>query len=107
MENIIKLTYAGSDVFFTIEELIEHFNKSKTDFIIIGASHVVLEKHKKSNSLDVWLRNHEKVIGTKKNTCQAVKSVIDRLEEFEQFSIVKRICPLSKRMCKALVFTRR
>jgi hypothetical protein len=104
MDNKIKLPYAGSGVFFTVEELIAHFNRSKTDFIIIGASHVRLLKHKKPNSLDVWLRNHAKVIGTKKNTCQAVNSVIYRLEEFAQFSIVKRICPLSNRMCKALVF---
>lgn len=103
MKNKIKLLYAGLDVYFTVEELIKHFNTSKTNFIIIGASHVGLEKHKKLNSLDVWLRNHEKVIGTKKNTCQAVNEVINNLIETGNFSVEKRICPTSNRLCKALI----
>lgn len=106
MEQKIFLPYAGSNVYFTVEELVKHFNTKELDFIIIGASLVKLENHKKQKSLDVWFRNHNKVLGKKKNTCQAVNSVLERLVAFEQFSVEKRMCSSSGRMCKALIFAR-
>ena len=103
IEQKIKLPYAGSDVYFTLEALIKHFNSKKTNFTIIGASHVKLENHKKKESLDVWFRNQINVLGTKKNTCQAVNKVIDNLVETGKFSVEKRICPTSNKRCKALI----
>ena len=50
IEQKIKLPYAGSDVYFTLEALIKYFNSKKTNFIIIGASHVKLENHTKKDA---------------------------------------------------------
>jgi len=103
MEEEITLPHANNAL-FAVEDLVKYFISQKINYLIVGASQVTLDNHPKPKSLDVWIRKHEKVIGTKKNTCQAVNSVIERLVEFAQFSIMKRVCPTSNRMCKALVF---
>jgi hypothetical protein len=98
----ITLPYANN-ARFKIEDLINHFKKSRTDFIIIGATKVVLENHQKPKSLDVWIRNHKNVKGYS-NTCQAVNNVISQLIKHKSFSLGLRKCPKSNRTCKALVF---
>lgn len=104
MKKSITIVEGGSDAKFLIGELIYHFKKEKINFIIIGAKHIVLDNHPKPKSLDVWLRNHESVALSYKNTCQAVSTVIDDIIEYEQFSIGKGKCPTSDRICKALIF---
>ena len=101
MEEII-LPHANN-ARFKIEDLIKHFTDSKVEYIIVGATQVVLNMHPKPMSLDVWIRNHENVKGHA-NTCQAVNKVINQLIKHKSFSLGLRKCPKSNRMCKALVF---
>jgi hypothetical protein len=104
MKKSITIVEGGSDAKFLIGELISHFKKEKINYIIIGAKHIILENHPKPNSLDVWLRHHESVALSYKNTCQAVTIVIDDILEYEQFSIGKGKCPTTNKICKALIF---
>jgi hypothetical protein len=104
MKKSITLVEGGSGANFLIGELITYFKKEKINYIIVGANHIILENHPKPNSLDVWLRNHESVAHSYKNTCQAVSKVIDDILEYEQFSIGKGKCPTSNKICKALIF---
>jgi len=105
MPQPISLPYGGHEATFTVEELISHFRIENLNYIIIGARHVTLSNHPKPKSLDVWLRNHESVAQSYKNTCQAVSTVIDYILEYEQFSIGKGKCPTSNKICKALIFS--
>jgi hypothetical protein len=98
----ITLPYANNAQ-FEIEDLIKHFIKHDLDYMIIGSTQVVLNVHPKLKSLDVWIRNHENVIGYA-NTCQAVNNVINQLIKHKSFSLGLRKCPESKRICKSLVF---
>lgn len=104
MGQTIELPYGGHKATFTVDELINYFRNENVNNIIVGARQVTLGKHPKPKSLDVWLRNHESVAHSYKNTCQAVSKVIDDILEYEQFSIGKGKCPTSNRMCKALIF---
>ena len=70
MKKSISLVEGGSGANFLIGELITYFKKEKINYIIVGANHIILENHPKPNSLDVWLRNHESVAHSYKNTCQ-------------------------------------
>lgn len=103
MKKHITLVKGGSDAYFLVSELINHFKKEKINYKIIGATLVTLSKHSKPKSLDVWLRKHKNVIGHE-DTCQAVSSVITKLISLNQFSKGIRKCPTSNRMCKALIF---
>jgi hypothetical protein len=105
MKKSITLIKGGSGAYFLVSELINHFKKEKINYIIVGANHIILDNHPKLNSLDVWLRNHESVAQSYKNTCQAVSTVIDDILEYEQFSIGKGKCPTSNKICKALIFS--
>ena len=98
----ITLPYANNAQ-FPVEDLVNYFRKQPINYLIIGASRVVLIKHKNPNSLDVWLRKNHCPPGYE-NTCQAVDKVIKQLIKHEQFSIAMRINPRTGRMCKALVF---
>jgi hypothetical protein len=100
----IELPYGGQKAKFAVEELINHFRNENVNYIIIGARQVTLGNHPKPESFDVWLRNHESVSPSYKNTCQAVGAVITKLINLDQFSIGNRKCPTSNRMSKALIF---
>jgi hypothetical protein len=104
MPQPIELPYAGTGAQFIIEELMNHFRNENINYLIIGARHVTLSNHPKPNSLDFWLRNHESVAHSYKNTCQAVSTVIDDILEYEKFFIGKGKCPTSNKICKALIF---
>ena len=88
---------------FRFEDLVNYFRTQEINYLIIGATQVRLDNHPKPKSLDVWIRNHENVIGYA-NTCQAVNNVISQLIKHKSFSLGLRKCPKSNRMCKALVF---
>lgn len=98
----IKLPYANNTV-IPIVDLIEYFQKTKLNYLIIGSTQVTLQNHRKPDSLDVWLRNHKNVINYK-DTCQSVNNVISQLIKYKSFSLGLRKCPKTNRMCKALVF---
>lgn len=100
---IIELPYGGTGAQFAAKELINYFIKQKINYLIIGATHVTLNKHPKPKSLDVWLRKHKNVT-VHKDTCQAVGSIITQLIRLEQFSRGISRCSDSNRMCKALIF---
>ncbi len=101
MEEII-LPHANN-ARFKVEDLIKHFIKYNLDYMIIGSTKVVLNEHRKSKSLDVWIRTHPNILRYK-DTCQSVSKVITQLIKHESFSLGLRKCPESSRMCKALVF---
>jgi hypothetical protein len=98
----ITLPYANN-ARFEIEDLVNHFNTEKINYMIVGASHLSLANHRNPNSLDVWIRKHKSVIGHE-DTCQAVIEVITQLIKHNQFSRAIRINPRTGKMCKALVF---
>jgi hypothetical protein len=100
----IDLIKGGPGSTFQISELINHFKKEKINYITIGATHIRLDKHPKPKSLDVWLRNHKNVVSSYKNTCQSIGIVIDEIVKSGKFSIGKRKCPKSNKICKALIF---
>ncbi len=86
-----------------IQDLIAHFRKNNLNHMIIGARFVVLQNHPYPYSLDVWLRQHPHIVGHK-NTCQAVKEVINQIIHHPQFSKGFREDPKNGNLRKALVF---
>ena len=106
IEQKIALPKGGLKAYFTIGELVKKFNNQGKDYIIVGASHVVLKNHKKPKSLDYWFRCHNTIEGNKKNTCQAIQIVIDEIVETGLFLVEKRICPTSNKLCKALILVK-
>ena len=101
MNGIISLPHGGSGAGFSIKELVQHFNTNNLNYIIIGNSHLTYTNHKKSHSLDVWLRNLNNV--NSKDTCQAVNVVIEEIVSTGLFRIEKRQCTTTMRFCRALV----
>ena len=106
MKTKISLPFGGLKAKFDVEELINYYKSQNVDYLIIGAIHVTLVNHKKQHSLDVWLRSHHSVNYNYKNTCQATSEVINQLIKLKQFSIVKRKCPTTNRMCESLIFSK-
>ena len=106
MKNKISLSYGGPKAEFEVEELINYYKSQNVYYLIIGAIHVTLVNHKKQHSLDVWLRSHHNVKSNHKNTCQATSEVINQLIKLKQFSMGKRKCPITNRMCKSLIFSK-
>lgn len=98
----ITLPYANNAK-FNINDLINHFRTKQINYMIIGSTQVTLQNHRKPDSLDVWLRNHPKVI-SHKDTCQSVNNVISQIIKHKSFSLGLRKCPKTNRICKALVF---
>jgi hypothetical protein len=106
MKNKISLPCGGPKAEFEAEELINHYKSQNIDYLIIGAIHVALVNHKKQHSLHVWLRNHHNVKSYHKNTCHATSEVISRLKKLKQFSVGKRKCLTTNRMCKSLIISK-
>lgn len=46
---IIELPYGGNGAQFAVTELINYFNEQHINYIIIGATHVVLANHQNQN----------------------------------------------------------
>ena len=107
MKTKISLPFGGLKAEFDVEELINYYKSQNVDYLIIGATHVTLAKHKKQLSLDVWLRSHPNIKPNHKNTCQATSEVINQLIKLKQFSMGKRKCPTTNRMCKSLIFNKK
>lgn len=106
MKNKISLPFGGPKAEFDVEELINYYKSQNVEYLIIGATHVTLANHKKQHSLDVWLRSHHNVKSNHKNTCQATSEVINQLIKLKHFSMGKRKCPITNRMCKSLIFSK-
>lgn len=107
MKTKISLLFGGLKAEFDVEELINYYKSQNVDYLIIGATHVILANHKKQHSLDVWLRSHHNVKSYHKNICQATSEVINQLTKLKQFSMGKRKCPTTNRMCKSLIINKK
>lgn len=100
----IELPYSIKLPSFLLEQLIKEFQKRKTDFMIIGAQNHSLTKHTKPESLDYWLRNLKQV--KQKNTRQACSKLINDLLGSGLFIFDKRRCPVSGKLCNAIIIKR-
>jgi len=97
---MIGLPFGGGAV-FNEHDLVDYIRafRPPRDYIIIGASKVVMAKHRKPHSLDYWLRQRSR----NRNTMQAVTSVIDDLIAARLFVVEDDLpCPDSHRRCKGL-----
>lgn len=103
----ISLPHGGRGAGFDAVELKKHMVNNNMTCIVKGARKCTLAEHRKPKSLDYWLRNDKNIDKKKKNTMQAVKEVIDQLEETGLFRETKCICPETGRLCKGLALTTR
>jgi carbamoylphosphate synthase small subunit len=103
MSTIITLPHGGNKASFEIEDLVKYFQDKKLHFMVIGSSRVSYSKHKKKQSLDVWLRKYG-AKGIAKDTCQSVNSVIKQIVSTGFFMLEIRKCPTTQRNCKALIY---
>ncbi len=90
MSNIIRLPYGGG-ASFDVQILIDHISKSGRNYIIQGTQQDTLDKHRKPNSLDVWLRVN--VAPRHRDTAQSTNDVIAQLVETGYFREGKFECP--------------
>jgi hypothetical protein len=101
VDRLINLPHGGIGANFGINELVHYFKVKKLAYIIIGNSHLSYANHKKTHSLDVWLRNHKTV--NSRDTCKAVNIVINEIVSTGLFRIKKCKCPITMCFCRALV----
>jgi len=102
MDTWIRLPHGGRDAGFPLADLVAHIKASGRDYIIEGAQQVSLADHTKPHSLDYWLRTH----ATKRSdTKQMVRQVAHDLVATGLFREVRRRCPDSNVVCKALELT--
>jgi hypothetical protein len=100
MHPFIKLPYGEPGAGFEVSQLISHIRSTGRDYIIQGQRHCTFHEHTKPHSLDMWLRTE---CTTRRETCQAVNSVVDELVASGLFEIVESLpCPDSGRLCKGL-----
>jgi hypothetical protein len=102
MDTWIKLPYGGRGAGFQVQDLVAHIKASGRDYIIEGAQQVKLAEHTKPHSLDYWLRTHAT---ERSDTKQMVRQVVDALVDTGLFREVRRRCPDSNVVCKALELT--
>ncbi len=101
----IDLPYGGDRAGFDAVELKKYMVNNNMTCIVKGARKCTLAEHKKPKSLDYWVREHKNTIH--RNTMQAVKEVIDKLEETGLFCETKCTCPETDRLCDGLALTTR
>ena len=104
MATWIRLPHGGPGAGFWSGDLVAHIKASGRDYIVEGAQHDVLARHRKPHSLDYWLRTHAT---TRSDTNQMVREVARDLVATGLFREVCRPCPDSARHrnCKALELT--
>jgi len=95
----IQLPFGGPGACFPIEALIRHVRLSGRDYIIQGQTHCALAEHPKPQSLDAWLRRN---FTDRKDTAQAVESVMQALVSTGLFESGRFPCPDSRRKCKGI-----
>jgi hypothetical protein len=99
MDTFIKLPLGGKGAGFYVSQLIAHIRSTGRDYIIQGQQHVILKKHTKPQSLDVWLRQN---FTNREDVAQAVNKVIEDLVLTRLFTEEKFICPDSDKSCKGI-----
>ena len=95
----IILEYS-SNKSFHINKLITHMKKSNRNYIIIGSEKSTLNKHKKSQSLDYWLRT--KIAGRDKDIMQSSIKVVKQIIATGKFKGGKYKCPETGYICKGI-----
>jgi len=101
MDTFIELPHGGKGAGFYVSQLIAHLRSTGRDYIIQGQQHCTLDKHtkKKSQSLDVWLRQN---FTNRGDVAQAVNKVIEDLVLTGLFTEGKFTCPDSGKPCKGI-----
>jgi hypothetical protein len=98
-DRFIHLPHGGPHDGFAVSDLVAHLQSSGRNYIIQGQQNCKLAEHTKPQSLDVWLReNHTR----RKDTTQAVNSLVDALVATGRFEVAHLECPDSGRRCKGL-----
>ena len=95
----ISLPSGGPGAGFDAVDLKNYMVERGIDYIIQGHRKCVLADHCKPNSLDYWLRDR---YTERRDTMQAVGSVIEQLVSTGMFYPVRFTCPDSGRRCKGI-----
>ncbi len=76
VNTVIELPEGGPGTSCNVIDLVEYIKSSGCNSIVIGAQKDVLAKHKKSYSLDYWLRVN---CTERSDTMQATSQLVDRI----------------------------
>ena len=95
----IALPHGAPGAGFDATDLKDHMLKKNIRYMIQGQQACTLANHTKPHSLDYWLRTQH---AGRRDTKQAVNSVIEQVVSTGIFYQGHFICPDSGRMCKGI-----
>lgn len=91
--------YGGPGARFHVDTLIQHVKESGRSYIIQGQTQCGFSAHRKSQSLDFWLRKN---FAKSRDIKQAVNDVIRQIVSTVFFEEGEFPCPDSGSLCKGI-----